>query len=76
MAMKNKIKDFIKRHGISVYEFRKKTGISNRTAYDLANRSDQYPSREVMDKICSAFKAQPSDLLEWIDSDRNDSMTQ
>ncbi|MBW4619332.1 MAG: helix-turn-helix transcriptional regulator [Cyanosarcina radialis HA8281-LM2] len=72
MAVRNKIKDFIEFQGISVYQFRKLTGISNATAYALTNKPDQYPSKDVMDKICSAFKVQPSDLLEWLEDNETE----
>lgn len=67
MAMRNKIKDFVDSQGITVYEFRKRTGIANKTAYDLYNKPEQYPSRDVMDKICSTFRIQPALLLEWVE---------
>lgn len=53
--------------GITVYEFRAKTGIANKTAYDLYNNPGQYPSKNVMEKICSTFKVQPGVLVEWVD---------
>ncbi|MEX0272478.1 helix-turn-helix domain-containing protein [Leptolyngbyaceae cyanobacterium UHCC 1019] len=65
--MKNKIKEFIESRGITVYQFRQETGIANKTAYDLVNKPQQYPGREVMDKICSTYRVQPSELLEWIE---------
>lgn len=67
MPMRNKIKSFIESQGITVYEFRKRTGIANKTAYDLVNKPEQYPGRDVMNAICSAFKIQPGELLEWVD---------
>ena len=66
MPMRNKIKAFVDSHGISVYEFRKRAGIANKTAYDLYNHPEQYPGRDVMDKICTAFQIQPGELLEWV----------
>lgn len=66
MTMRNKIKEFIEAKGVTVYQFRQMTGIANKTAYDLVNKPEQYPSREVMDKICSTFQIQPSELLEWV----------
>ena len=69
MPMRNKIKSFIESQGLTVYQFRQKTGIANKTAYDLVNKPEQYPSRDVMDKICTAFKIQPGVLLEWVPND-------
>lgn len=66
MPMKNKIKELIDSQGISIYEFRKRTGIANRTAYDLYHNSGQYPGPGVMDKICEAFNVQPGDILEYV----------
>jgi DNA-binding Xre family transcriptional regulator len=69
MAMKNRIKAFVDAQGITVYEFRKRTGLANRTAYDLYNNPSQYPAKGVMDKICSTFNVQPGDLLEYVGND-------
>jgi len=66
MPMQNKIKAFVDGRGMTVYEFRKQTGIANKTAYDLYNNPEQYPSKNVMDKICSTFQIQPGDLLLWV----------
>lgn len=67
MAMRNKIKAFLDDQGITPYQFRKDTGVAQRTAYDLYNNPDQYPGKDVMDKICSTYKIQPGDLLEWVE---------
>ena len=67
MPMRNKIKQFIdSRPELTIYRFRKDTGIANKTAYDLYHNPAQYPSKDVMDKICSTYKVQPGLLLEWI----------
>lgn len=66
MPMKNKIKEFVDRQGISVYQFWQDTGISRTTAYALYNNPAQYPGRDVMDAICSKYRIQPGDLLEWV----------
>ncbi|NEP59727.1 MAG: helix-turn-helix transcriptional regulator [Symploca sp. SIO2G7] len=66
MPVKNKIKEFVDGLGISVYEFRKRTGIAPRTAYDLYNEEWQLPSSTVLTKICDRFEIQPSVLLEWV----------
>lgn len=66
MVMKNKLKAFLETRNLTVYQFRKLTGIANKTAYDLVNRPEQYPSREVMDKICAAFEVQPNEIIEWV----------
>lgn len=69
MAMRNKIKSFVDKQGLTVYQFRQRTKIANKTAYDLYNNPFQYPGRDVMDKICSAFEVQPGELLEWLPGD-------
>ena len=67
MVMRNKIKAFVDTQGLTVYKFRQRTGISNKTAYDLYNTPEEYLGKEVMEKICRPFKVQPGDLLEWVD---------
>lgn len=64
--MKNKIKQFLDSRGITPYQFKKDTGIAQRTAYDLYNNAEQLPSSTVLGKICDAYKVQPGELLEWI----------
>lgn len=66
MPIKNKIKEFVDNQGISVYRFRKDTGIAQRTAYDLYNRPEQLPSPDVLRKICDTYQVQPNVLIEWI----------
>lgn len=66
MKLRNKVKEFIDSRGISVYQFRKTTGIANKTAYDLCNHPEQYPNRNVMQAICQAYGVQPGDLLVYL----------
>ena len=66
--MRNKIKEFVESRNMSVYAFREKTGIANKTAYDLVNTPTQIPSGNVITKICDAFEVQPNEILEWIPS--------
>lgn len=66
MPMKNHIRDLIDRKGISVYQFRKDTGIASRTAYDLYNKPEHLPSPDVLRKICDAYEVQPGVILEWV----------
>jgi len=66
MPVRNKIKPFLDQKGITPYQFRKETGIAQRTAYDLYNKPEQLPSSTVLEKICSTYKVQPGELLEWI----------
>jgi DNA-binding Xre family transcriptional regulator len=69
MPMKNKIKQFLEQRGITRYQFRKDTGIAQRTAYDLYAKPEQLPSSTVLAKICSTYRVQPGELLEWIPDD-------
>jgi DNA-binding Xre family transcriptional regulator len=69
MPMRNKIKQFLDTKGITRYQFRKDTGIAQRTAYDLYEKPEQIPSGTVLEKICSTYKIQPGVLLEWVETD-------
>lgn len=71
MPMRNKIKELLDSRGITRYEFWKKTGVAQRTAYDLYDKPEQYPSGEVMDKICSTYGVMPNDVIEWIPETTN-----
>ena len=64
--MKNKVKEFLDSRGITRYQFRKDTGIAQRTAYDLYDKPEQLPSSTVLAKICDAYEVQPGELLEWV----------
>lgn len=64
--MRNRIKPFVDSLGLSVYQFRKDTGIANKTAYDLYNNPEQYPGKNVMEAICQVYNVQPGLLLEYI----------
>jgi DNA-binding Xre family transcriptional regulator len=68
MPMRNKIKQFLDTKGITRYQFRKDTGIAQRTAYDLYDKPEQIPSGTVLEKICSTYKIQPGTLLEWVEN--------
>ncbi|BAZ33559.1 hypothetical protein NIES4074_60730 (plasmid) [Cylindrospermum sp. NIES-4074] len=65
MAVKNTIKEFVDDLGISVYEFRKRTGIATDTAYNLYNYPDKIPNGTVLGKICDTFQCQPGKILKW-----------
>jgi DNA-binding Xre family transcriptional regulator len=67
MPVKNRIKKFLDDRGISRYQFRKDTGIAQRTAYDLYANPEQIPGPTVLEKICSTYRIQPGELLEWIE---------
>jgi DNA-binding Xre family transcriptional regulator len=70
MAMKNKLKLLLEEKGMSVYEFRKLSGLAAKTAYDLVGNPEQIPSGKVLHRICESFRIQPNDFLEWIPDDQ------
>jgi putative transcriptional regulator len=60
-----KLKNILKRKGMTRYRLAKKTGISYPTLHALyRNRSKGY-SADVLNKLCYALKCTPGDLLEW-----------
>lgn len=63
--MKNKIKDFLEKRGVTPYRFGKDVEISQTTAYALVNNPDQLPSSTVLSKICDTYKVQPNEVIEW-----------
>ncbi|NJM67497.1 MAG: helix-turn-helix transcriptional regulator [Acaryochloris sp. RU_4_1] len=65
MPVKNTIKEFLDSKGITPYQFRKDTGIAQRTAYDLYNKANQLPSSTVLTKICDAYEIQPNCIIRW-----------
>ena len=75
-ALVNKIKEFVDGLGISVYEFRKRTGIAQRTAYDLYNTPFQIPSSSVLTKICDTFRIPPGEILDWVPPEERPSKSQ
>ena len=66
MPVINTIKQFVDDMGITRYQFRKDTGISQRTAYDLYDNPLQVPSSTVLTKICDFYQVQPSLLIKWV----------
>lgn len=65
MAVFNRIQDFVKSQGISVYRFQRDTKIGQRTAYDLYNNPGKIPSGAILDKICTFYGIQPGDIIYW-----------
>lgn len=66
MTVQNSVREFIEKEGISVYEFRKRTGMSQGTAYSLANEPDRIPNADVLNRICETFRIQPGEILRWL----------
>ncbi|AUT04641.1 DNA-binding protein (plasmid) [Nostoc sp. CENA543] len=65
MPVRNTIKEFVDSKGITVYQFRKETGIAQATAYNLYNNPQQLPAPGVLAKICDRYECQPGELLRW-----------
>lgn len=55
MAMKNTIKQFVERRGITAYALSKRTGLPLNTVYRLVNNPEVIPSGDVMDAILNQF---------------------
>lgn len=68
MTVRNTIKEFVDKQGITVYAFWKKAGIAQGTAYSLYNNPYQLPNSSVISKICDAFRIQPNEILRWEES--------
>jgi DNA-binding Xre family transcriptional regulator len=66
MPMKNKIKNLVDARGISVYQFRKDTGIAQATAYELYNNPKHLPSIRVLERICETYQLQPNEVIEMV----------
>jgi Cro/C1-type HTH DNA-binding domain len=72
--MRNKIKAFLEtrrnlktgKPGTSAYRFWKDTNLSRPTAYRLVADPTYIPTGDVLDKICSAYRIQPGELLVWL----------
>ena len=65
--MLNRIHEFIQNRGISRYRFWQDTQLGRDTAYRLCNDPTYIPTGAVLEKICSAYKLQPGEFLEWFD---------
>lgn len=70
MPMKNTVRSFLDKKGLSVYKFIQDTGIAPATGYKLAKKADYLPSVRVLEAICDTYKVQPGELLEWVEGDR------
>ncbi len=54
---------------MSVYKFRKDTGIAQATAYELYNNPKHLPSIRVLERICETYRIQPNDVIEMVSWD-------
>ena len=73
--MLNRIHEFIQNRGISRYRFWQDTQLGRDTAYRLCNDPTYIPTGGVLDKICSAYKIQPGEFLEWRDDQAQENST-
>lgn len=69
MPIVNKIKEFVDTRGISAYRFAQEAGITYNTAYSFYNNPKKRIGAAVLDRICDAYKIQPSEIIEWVDPD-------
>ena len=70
--MFNRIKDFVDQRGITRYRFWQDTNLGRDTAYRLYNDPSYIPTGAVLDKICSTYKMQPGEFLEWREESPNE----
>ncbi len=63
MPVKNKIKQILDAKKMTRYEFWKKTGLAQNTAYRLYDDPLYVPGAQVMTKIFEAYGWQPGDYI-------------
>ncbi len=72
--MLNRIRQFIESRGMTRYRFWQETGLGRDTAYRLYKDPTYIPTGQVLDKICSTYKMQPGEFLEWRDDSQNQNL--
>ena len=55
MGFGNKLKEVLKKKGITIKELSELSGISINTLYSITKRDTQIPDREIVDKIVAAL---------------------
>ena len=65
MPLRNKIDQFARARGISIYRLAKDAGIGMNTAYRLRNNPDQPPDTQTLAKLCAAYKVQPDCFIAY-----------
>ena len=63
MPMVNRVKQFAKVKGISIYQFIKDTGISPTTGYALARDPNHLPSIKVLELICDVYEVESNEFV-------------
>lgn len=66
MPLRNRIKEFVDKRGITRYQFCKDTGLADNTGYRLYKDSAYIPGAEALAKICDTYEVQPNELISWI----------
>jgi DNA-binding Xre family transcriptional regulator len=63
-----KVATLLKQRGWSRYRLTKETGLPLSSAYRLAEGDGQFGrlDAETLDRLCTAFKVQPGELIEWV----------
>lgn len=62
-TVKNRIKCLIDCLGETRYQFWKKTGLAQNTAYRLYDDPEYIPGRDVIEKLCRVYGWQPGDFI-------------
>ncbi|MFK0734498.1 MAG: helix-turn-helix domain-containing protein [Gloeotrichia echinulata HAB0833] len=66
MPMINVLRDFLATKGVeTAYQFHKKTGLPQATAYRLFNKRNVYPDQKTQEIICRVFDVQPGEFLRY-----------
>ncbi|MBD2536753.1 helix-turn-helix transcriptional regulator [Nostoc flagelliforme FACHB-838] len=66
MPMINVLKDFLATKGVeTAYQFHKKTGLPQATAYRLYNKRNVYPDQKTQEIVCRVFDVQPGEFLRY-----------
>jgi DNA-binding Xre family transcriptional regulator len=66
MPMINVLKEFLATKGVeTAYQFHKKTGLPQATAYRLYNKRNVYPDQRTQEIVCRVFDVQPGDFLRY-----------
>lgn len=66
MPLKNLVKPFLDKKGITPYRLWHDTGISRVTAYKLYNDENYVPGGDVLSLICDAYEIQPGTLIKRV----------
>lgn len=73
MPIYNKIKSIAHSKGDDTnYQFWKRSGLSQSTAYRIYRDPTAYPAANVLAAICKAYNIQPGDCLEYVPEAKNE----